>query len=514
MIVKPSQITGQAAVLIFTLCLAAASPGLARKMYLSTNGDDSAQCAQGAEFRTLSRALECLVAGDTLIIRKGTYQGGLIVQLEGTEEAPILIQGESLDAAITGTEANRDALRLDHSSYVTIDRLTARDATRAGIGIIHSHHITVTNCRLADNGLWGIFTGFADDVRFESNECYGSKKEHGIYHSNSGDRFIIRGNLIHHNSGNGIHLNGDPEMQPGDGVLNYGIVERNIIYENGQSGGAGINMTHVHDVLVRNNLIYNNYAGGFTVYQDTGTFEQGSKRVVITGNTVYFRPYQGRSCVNVQTTSEKVVIAGNILVSGGFSQQVPLLINSEHQNSIVSDYNILWGIDSSRMVIRKDQQISLKSWRSYTKNDLHSVAADPGFVSLDSADFRLSESSPAVDAGMPLDTLKAHLERLEGFEWILAVLDSLPEEDLLTNPRPAGEAPDAGAYESGADPAELYDFNGDGRLGLSDALRLILLARKDPGNARFDLDADGVFSAADVVVLLVYLKESSPLPWL
>ena len=53
MIVKPSQITGQAAVLIFTLCLAAASPGLARKMYLSTNGDDSAQCA---EFRTLSRA--------------------------------------------------------------------------------------------------------------------------------------------------------------------------------------------------------------------------------------------------------------------------------------------------------------------------------------------------------------------------------------------------------------------------------------------------------------------------
>ena len=123
-----------------------------------------------------------------MIIRKGTYQGGLIVQLEGTEEAPILIQGESLDAAITGTEANRDALRLDHSSYVTIDRLTARDATRAGIGIIHSHHITVTNCRLADNGLWGIFTGFADDVRFEGNECYGSKKEHGIYHSNSGDQ--------------------------------------------------------------------------------------------------------------------------------------------------------------------------------------------------------------------------------------------------------------------------------------------------------------------------------------
>ena len=68
----------------------------ARTMYLSTTGDDSAPCAHGSEFRTLSRALGCLVAGDTLIIRNGTYVGGLIVQLEGTAEAPILIQGESL----------------------------------------------------------------------------------------------------------------------------------------------------------------------------------------------------------------------------------------------------------------------------------------------------------------------------------------------------------------------------------------------------------------------------------
>jgi len=499
-----------ASLILITLWLAGTAPLAARTMYLSTTGDDSSPCAHGSEFHTLPRAFSCLAAGDTLIIRNGTYIGGLIADsLIGTAQAPILIQGESLGAVIKGTEANRDALRLYRSSYVTVDRITAREATRAGIGIIFCDHITVTNSCCADNGKWGILTGFADDVHFEGNECYGSVEEHGIYHSNSGDRFVIRGNVLHHNGGCGIHLNGDPELQPGDGVLNFGLVERNIIYKNGLNGGAGINMTHVQDVIARNNLIYDNYAGGFTAYQDTGTVEQKSKKIVILGNTVYFRRYSGRSCVNVQTTSEKIVIAGNILVSGGINEQVPLLIASEHQNTIVSDYNILWGTETAEMVIRQQQQISLEQWRSYSNNDLHSIAADPQFVSIDSADFRLSNNSPAIDAGMPLDTLKAHLERLGGFEWILARLDSLPNDDILTNTRPAGAGPDAGAYESGSDPAELYDFNGDARFNIVDAVSLILLAGKDPENPRFDINADGVYSIADLIELLLFLVKST-----
>jgi len=494
--------------LTLVLQVAGAAPLAARTMYLSTTGDDSAPCAAGSEFSTLARAMDCLTAGDTLIIRNGTCVGGLIADsLIGTAQAPILIRGESLGAVIDSSVNQLDAIRLYRSSYVTIDRITVRRATRAGIGIIHCDHITVTNCLCADNGKWGIFTGFADDVHFEGNECCGSKDEHGIYHSNSGDRFIIRGNLIHNNAACGIHLNGDPEMQPGDGVLNFGIVERNIIYKNGTKGGAGINMTHVHDVIVRNNLIYNNYAGGFTVYQDTGTFEQGSKRVTIWGNTVYFSRNYGRSCVNVATTSEKVVIAGNILVSGG--RRGTLEINSDHTSTIVSDYNTLWGVGVDSLIERQDKPVSLTSWRNTYGNDLHSVAADPQFVSIDSANFKPAETSPAIDSGMSLDTLKTHLERLGGFEWILAQLDSLPNDDILTNTRPAGAGPDAGAYESGAGPAELYDFNRDARFNIVDAVSLILLAGKDPENPQFDINADGVYSLADLIELLFIMMRSS-----
>ena len=481
-------------------------PLAARTLYLSPEGDDDAPCAAGSVFRTLSRAAGCLASGDTLLVREGTYAGGVYILVKATPEAPILIRGESLSAVVSGSGAELDAIRIQDASYITLDRLTVLKANRAGCAVRFSNHVTITNCNIGDNATWGIFTSFSDDLRFEGNECYGSHEQHGIYHSNSGDRFIIRGNRVHDNSGNGIHLNGDPEMvQPGsDGVLNWGVVERNIIWGNGQSGGAGINMTHVHDILVRNNLIYKNYAAGMTIYQDTGTFEQGSKRVAVLGNTVYFAKGYGRACINIQPTTEKVLVAGNIFVCGD-NQRGAIEVESDHLPTIISDRNILWGADSSRIIERKDNLLSIQSWRSLSGNDLHSILADPQFADIPGADYRLRDTSPAVDAAMPLDSVKAVLERLGGFEWILAKLDSLPYEDFLQHRRPAGGGPDIGACESGTEPEKLYDFNGDGRLGLSDVLSLILLARRDPAAGRLDVDADGRYSAADVLRLLLII---------
>jgi len=439
------QTAGRAAILACFLWLAGPVCLFGRTMFLSPSGDDSAPCGSGAVFATLKHAVGCLAPGDTLVLREGTYQGGVRISVAATAEAPVLIRGESLEAVISGSGPEIDAVRVQEASHLTIDRLTVRQATRAGLGVRFSNHVRVTRCRFADNGTWGIFTSFADDIHFEGNECYGSLKEHGIYHSNSGDRFVIRGNRVHHNRGNGIHMNGDPEIPGGDGILNWGVVEGNVIYENGRGGGGAINMTHVHDILVRNNLLYNNYANAVTVYQDTGAFEQGSKRVVITGNTVYFQPNTGRCNINIQTTSEKVVAAGNIFVSGG--RRGNLQVESGHLGTIVSDYNILWGADTSRLLERGDKYFSLGHWRSLTGNDTHSIVADPQFINIESGDFRIEESSAAVDAAMPADTLKTILERLGGFDWILGRLESLPDEDIRGRKRPGGAGPDAGAYE-------------------------------------------------------------------
>jgi len=488
------------------LVLAAAAPLGARTMYLSPSGDDGAAAADGAEFRSLSVAVARLAPGDTLIVREGTYDGGVTLSLKSTPGAPTVIRGQSLGAIVKGSSADMpDAFRVQDCSQVRVEGLTFRDAARAGLAVRFSDHVTVTGCLCADNQVWGIFTSFTNDIVFEKNECCRSREQHGIYHSNSGDRFVIRGNLVHDNAGNGLHMNGDPEIAGGDGVLNNGLVEDNIIYGNGQAGGAGINMTHVHDVIVRNNLVYNNYAAGITIYQDTGTFEQGSKRVLVMGNTVIFRHGQGRACINVQTTSEKVLIEGNIFITG--DQRGTLQMDTEHLSSVICDRNLHWGSDESDLVTRNDNRISLATWRGLSGNDLHSVLADPHFVSPDSADYELAEGSPAVDLGLPRDSVRAGLERLGGCEWLIGCLDTLPDKDIRGTLRPVGAAPDAGAYELGMNQSQRMDYDGDGAPTLRDALALARLMLQGRLDGRLDFNADGRVGLLDVLDLLLELRK-------
>lgn len=477
------------------------APLAARTLYLAPGGDDSAPFADGAVFASIFRALDSLAAGDTLIVRKGTYRGGLIATLQGTAEKPILIRGEGAATVLDSSRNKLDALRLDHSSYVTVENMSFLHGNRAGLCLINCNHITVTGCRMGDNGKWGILTGFVDDFRAEGNECWGSRDEHGIYHSNSGDRFVIRGNYIHDNSGNGIHLNGDPEMG-GDGVMNFGLVENNIITRNGNAGGAGINMTHVHDMLVRNNLIWNNFAGGFTVYQDNGGDEQSSQRVLITGNTVWFRS-NDRNVVNIAATSRKVVVAGNILVAA--SRSATLQVDSDHLSTILSDWNVHWSADTTTLVSVKDRSEKLSAWVRATGNDTHSKIADPLFVRPDSGNFNLEAASPALDAGVPRDSLRAMLVRLEGCEWMLAQLDSLPDEDIRGTWRPVGAGPDAGAYEMGFSDSQRFDLDGNGLIGRADTPALVRLIGRDPADRRCDFNADGRVDILDALDFLLAL---------
>ena len=417
----------------------------ARTFYLSPSGDDRAPEASGATFQTLNGAIPHLWGGDTLIIKSGNFAGGVHIRRGCSPEAPLVIKAEGPYSVIRGSGEDQDAFTLNDCYNVILDGLNVTEARRGGIVLGHCKYVTVRNCTSFNNGKWGMFTDHSSDFTLEGNECYGSWREHGIYHSNSGDSFIIRNNVLHHNSGCGIHVNGDPEYG-GDGVISRGIIEGNICYRNGRPlGGAGINMTHVQDVIVRNNLLYDNYAGGITFYQDTGTFAQGSKRALIVNNTVFYLHGEGRTGVNIMTSSEKVLICNNIFVSGGGRGTIE--VNSEHLPSIISDNNVIWGIDTTQIVERiGERRISLGEWRKMSGNDLHTEYADPLFTNATAADFHLRQGSPAVGRGMPLEEVRRTLSRLGGFDWVLEQLGRLPDTDLSGKPRNSGKIRGAGAY--------------------------------------------------------------------
>ncbi len=435
------------AAFITAACFAlGASSAQARTFYLAPDGDDSAEAAHGAVFASLRTAVNNMWGGDTLIIREGFYPGGVSVRRGCTAKKPLVIKGENRYAIIVGSGNSRDGLTLNDCSHVILDGVNVTRATRGGIVISHSNHIQVRNCVAFNNGKWGIFTDHASDWIMENNECYGSQDEHGIYHSNSGDNFIFRNNYLHHNSGCGLHMNGDPEYG-GDGVVSFGIIEGNLCQANGAAkGGAGINMTHVQDVIVRNNVLWNNIAGGITFYQDTGTDEQGSKRALIMHNTVVYQPGHGRTGVNIMPTSEKVLIANNIFVSGGTRGAIE--VNSERLSSVISDNNVIWGIDKSEIIEHiGERRISFDAWREKTGNDSNTKIAEPGFVSPEYGNFHLSKGSPAVGAAMSIKDIKSRLRKIGGFDWALKKLDELPDVDKDGNKRPEGRGRDAGAYE-------------------------------------------------------------------
>jgi len=301
-----------------------------------------------------------------------------------------------------------------------IEGFTVTGVPRAGIRSVVNHHVIIRGNTGDLNGRWGILTGFSDDILIENNVMSRSQAEHGIYVSNSGDRPVIRRNVVFGNRANGIHMNGDVS-QGGDGIISGALVEANTIYDNGLGGGSGINCDGVQSSVFRNNLLYGNHASGISLYQIDAA--QPARDNQVLNNTIVMAT-DARWAINIQNASTGNVLRNNIL----FNQQSfrgSVAISADSLSGFVSDTSAVmdrFSVDGG------DTRIGLAAWRAATGQDQSSLIATPAalFVSFAGNDYHLSATSPARDAGV---TLAAVLDDLEGA------------------PRPQGPASDIGAYE-------------------------------------------------------------------
>lgn len=388
--------------------------------YIATTGNDANPGTASQPWRTISYAATKVVAGDIVLIHPGIYNGGIVVSTSGRAAAPIVFRANGAGVIVEGSGGTRDAFFITAADHVIVEGLTIRRANRAGLRISFSDSVFVRNCTFADNGRWGVFTDFSDYTLVENCETYGAVDEHGIYISNSSDYPIIRNNLIHHNHANGIHLNGDLS-QGGDGIISHGLIESNIIYENGVGGGSGINMDGVTDTIVRNNLLYDNHASGISVYQIDGGSSSKNNRLL---NNTIIVPADGRWAINIpdlDDTGNKIF--NNILFSS-HSFRGSILIPTANLAGFESDYNIVvdrFSIDGG------NSTINLTAWKALG-HDAHSFIATPAqlFVNPNAQDYRLKAGSPAIDAGITLTDVR---------------------KDLTGLSRPVGRAFDIGAYE-------------------------------------------------------------------
>ncbi len=406
----------------------------------------------GNPWCTIQEAADAVAAGDTVLINPGTYDGGIIVDTSGTAVNPITFLANGSGVFIDGSGSENDAFFITEADYIIVDGLTIQNADRAGLRISLSDHVTVRNANFANNFKWGVFTDFSDYTLIENIESYGAADEHGIYISNSSDYPTIRGNRLHHNYANGLHMNGDASItNPGhdsDGIISFGLVENNIICENGEGGRSGINMDGVTDTIVLNNLLYENHASGISIYQIDGG--SGSQNNLILNNTIIMAS-DGRWAINIPDTQDTNNKVFNNILLNNHPWRGSITIPAANLAGFESDYNIV--VDS--FSVDGNNAINFLDWQAFGY-DAHSFMATAAalFVSPATHDYRLKPGSPAIDSGISLTDVPT---------------------DIEGKSRPIGAAFDIGAYEFGTPPQlTLTGFPGDQTINLNWAVSATL----------------------------------------
>ncbi len=384
-----------------------------------TNGDGS----EANPWKSLQHAADNVGPGDYVIVKPGKYWG-FNMTTDGKPDARITfhaLAGVEIDEAFPGQQ---DGINLEGADFVTIEGFYVHDMPRAGIRSVNNDGVIVRGNHSDHNTMWGILTGWSENVIVENNVASQSQVEHGIYISNSADGAIIRNNVVWGNNDSGIQFNVDRYL-PGDGVHSNNLIEGNVIFENGKGGGAALNFDGVQDSVIQNNLLYNNHATGIVLY--VGFAADSSTNNLVTNNTVVMAE-DARWALLMTDGSSGNVVTNNILLNKNPNRGSMTVehnsLPAKSDNNIVQDLFQMDGVNGN-----------FAAWQAFSGGlDANSIVADPPseldslFVNPAANDYHLKPGSAAIDVGDPTGA---------------------PATDIFGHARPTGAGVDIGAYEAG-----------------------------------------------------------------
>jgi len=276
------------AILAFCQCLTGAT------YYVATDGSDANPGTMAAPFRTVQQGANAAFAGDTVVVRDGSYghenalTGGdgseneyspVVLYNSGSPGAPITIKAETQWGAVLDCESLCDAyIDLYNASYIVIQNFAI---TRGYKEAIHSndsaHHITLKGNRFeyianrsssSPLGLSGLYTNpnchdFVIDgnVFHDIGRTDASWLDHGLYLH--GSNFTITNNLFY-------NIPHGWSIQAAEGLNNVLIANNTFAFPQGGGQDGQIMLWNTQSNLtIENNIFYNpnNYA--ITRYSST-----------------------------------------------------------------------------------------------------------------------------------------------------------------------------------------------------------------------------------------------------
>ena len=420
--------------------------------YVAPSGNDSDAGTQSQPWRTIQKAANAMVAGDSTTVLSGNYNERVQVTISGTVGAPITYQAEGT-VTMKGFSVRADYITIKGFEISNTD---GNLSTKDGVGIfvegsncliegnyihyaswggiliwaeygneITTNHCIVRNNRLYRNALFGVEV-FGRDNLIEGNEIWGTIQHHpnwsspppspdadGIHFFGAGH--TIRKNYIHDISYRDPE-NVDPHIDcfqtwddPGYVSAGHDIILeqnycKNLEAKDAYAFGKAFMLNGASNLVIKNNVLQT-YAGIVAAHGGNLTIVNNT----ITSDLSLYSRY-GQLGVDLTQTSN-VIVKNNIFYD--FPTYGIYIGDGPSQQGLDFGYNLFY---------RSDGRVPSSSPYPHDLMDVN-----PMFVNPTSGDFHLQPNSPAVDAGNTL---------------------AVVTDDFSGNARPQGTRYDIGAYET------------------------------------------------------------------
>lgn len=383
-------------------------------------------------FRHLADAAAVATAGDTVVLREGTYEEPLVPTSSGAEGAPLTFRAFPGEAPTLTGDASPAMIQLTGVSYVILDGLRVYDAP--WLEAQDAHHNVVRYCDFDSTPA----TGTTGNVRFvqsddnlvlgnrihagnddlllidsERNVVEGndiSEGGHSVFGIRCGDRNVIRGNRFANSRqkiGEVYDCGEDTSAVPNA----FDSTRQNLIEGNeftatdryySTSGGNGIQYAG-QDGIVRHNVFRNANVGlGMQTYADEALHNRGNR---IYGNVFFANECAGISLGEGEEDNAFVnnVLAENLGWDGDCAGDSPAqLLHRGDLAGVRFWNNVLWGGAPEQAVILEEfaADATLASLEASAPGVFwDNLEVDPRFVDAAGADFRPSADSPLRDGG-------------------------------------------------------------------------------------------------------------------
>lgn len=434
--------------ILSVVCYFMAGYLMAATYYVSPAGSDDGLGTEAAPWKSLQKAAGALKAGDTLLLRGGTYNQIMTIRANGDKDNYITVKNYPKEKAVIdgkGVTVPRTLglVGFRGASFIKVSGIEVRNSNQNGvIAYSNSTHIVLKNLSVHDNAGSGIMfngvksPGYSKIINCES---FNNMQSGIVLWSCNGGYYLVEGNQVYDNEGRG---NWDG-IQAGD--TPYTIIRDNTVSAMGKEGdyidsGGNQNskISLAHHIIYDNNLVYQGKGASTPVKLNNRPSHSiiRKNRMFGVGLTFYEEPHKTVAIYNntilnavhalqlwnsyCPLTFQGITVKNNIFA---FSKRVLMQHGPNKEDGTwpqikmdgnlyrFSDRGIEWASPTANTCYGTSKD-DYERWRTENKQEPHGgtwtqATMKELFANPEKHDAKLAENSPAIDAGQPLTTTVA-----------------------------------------------------------------------------------------------------------